>query len=229
MSLVKKEVTYLNKDFAQFRQNLVNFTKTYFPDTYGDFNETSPGMLFMEMASYVGDVLSFYTDTSFQESILSTANERMNIMELSHLFGYKPRTNTPATCKLSVYHIVPSKGSGTNTEPDMRFTLNIAAGMTVRTDNNIIYRTIEPIDFAQDPEITVYSLDSNGDPANYLFKKYVQVVSGTVKTESFLFNNPKPYDKIVLPDTDVMDIVSIRDSAGNYWHEVDYLAQDYNV
>ena len=66
--LVKKDVKYLNKDFAQFRQNLINFAKNYFPDTYQDFNESSPGMMFMEMSSYVGDVLSYYTDASFKES-----------------------------------------------------------------------------------------------------------------------------------------------------------------
>lgn len=226
MSIVKKDVRYLNKDFAQFRQNLINFTKTYFPDTYGDFNESSPGMMFMEMASYVGDVLSFYTDTSFRESILSLAHERKNVMELAQLFGYKPRNRTPATCTLSVYHLVSSIGSGANIEPDMRQALSVEAGMVVNSENNIEFRTVEPIDFRVDPEITVYDLDSNGDPVNYLLKKHVQVVSGTVRTESFQFNDPKPYEKIVLPDDDVVDIVSIVDTSNNTWREVDYLAQD---
>jgi hypothetical protein len=226
MSIVKKDVRYLNKDFAQFRQNLINFTKTYFPDTYGDFNESSPGMMFMEMASYVGDVLSFYTDTSFRESILSLAHERKNVMEMAQLFGYKPRNRTPATCTLSVYHLVSSIGSGANIEPDMRQALSVEAGMVVNSENNIEFRTVEPIDFRVDPEITVYDLDSNGDPVNYLLKKHVQVVSGTVRTESFQFNDPKPYEKIVLPDDDVVDIVSIVDTSNNTWREVDYLAQD---
>ena len=78
----------------------MNFAKNYFPDTYQDFNESSPGMMFMEMASYVGDVLSYYTDTSFRESLLSTAQESSNVLMLSQLFGYKPRLNSPATCKL---------------------------------------------------------------------------------------------------------------------------------
>ena len=230
MTLVKKDVTYLNKDFAQFRQNLINFTRTYFPDTYGDFNETSPGMLFMEMASYVGDVLSFYTDTSFRESILSTAKETGNIAELAQLFGYKPGNRTPSTVMLSVYHLVPSIGSGTNTEPDMRRALTLAAGMRVKTaaSNNraIEFRTTEPVDFGTNPEITVYDLDSNGDPANYLLKKTVQAVSGTQKTLAFNFANPKPYDKIVIPDTDIIDIISVSDSSGKSWNQVDYLAQD---
>lgn len=226
MSLVKKEVRYLNKDFAQFRQNLINFTKTYFPDTYGDFNETSPGMMFMEMASYVGDVLSFYTDTAFRETMLTSAQERRNVMELSHLYGYKPRNRTPATCMLSVYHLVSSIGSGATIEPDMRQALSIAAGMIVRSENGIEFRTTEPIDFAVDPEITVYDLDSNGDPVNYLLKKTVQVVSGTVQTQTFQFNDPKPYEKIVLPEADVVDIISIYDSSNNRWRQVDFLAQD---
>jgi hypothetical protein len=226
MSLVKKDVTYLNKDFAQFRQNLINFTKTYFPNTYGDFNETSPGMLFMEMASYVGDVLSFYTDTSFRESIISSARERRNIMELSHLFGYKPRNRTAATCTVSIYHLVNSIGTGAATEPDMRQALVLDSGAEVLTDNGTVFRTIETVDFQNNPEITVYDLDSNGDPANYLLKKYVQVVSGEVETLDYVFNNPKPYDKIVIPNENVLDIISITDSAGNTWREVDYLAQD---
>ncbi len=73
--LVKKDVKYLNKDFAQYRQNLINFAKNYYPKTYQDFNESSPGMMFIEMTAYVGDVLNYYTDQSFRESLLSTARE----------------------------------------------------------------------------------------------------------------------------------------------------------
>ena len=126
-NLIKKDVKYLNKDFSQFRQNLINFTKNYFPDTYQDFNESSPGMMFVEMASYVGDVLSYYTDNSFKESMLSTAEESSNVLMLSQLFGYKPRLNSPATCKLDIFQLVPSIGSGANSLPDYRYALNVNA------------------------------------------------------------------------------------------------------
>ena len=75
----KKDVTYLGKDFGQFRKNLIDFTKQYFPNEYKDFNESSPGMLFMEMASYVGDVLSYYADSNLKESLLAFAEERPNV------------------------------------------------------------------------------------------------------------------------------------------------------
>ena len=118
--LVKKDVKYLNKDFAQFRRNLINFTKTYFPNTYNDFNESSPGMMFLEMSAYVGDVLSFYTDAQAKESLLSKAEERYNLYQLAAMNGYKPKTFTPALVKLDTYQLVPAIGVGTNARPDMK-------------------------------------------------------------------------------------------------------------
>ena len=117
-NLIKKDVKYLGRDFAQFRQNLINFAKNYFPDTYQDFNDTSPGMMFMEMAAYVGDVLSYYTDQSFKETLLSSADESANILTLAQLFGYKPRLNSPATCKLDVFQLVPAINSGAEAEKE---------------------------------------------------------------------------------------------------------------
>ena len=103
--LVKKEVNYLGRDFRDIRQNLIDFTKTYFPQTFNDFNESSPGMMMLELSSYVGDVLSYYTDTSFRESLLNSAQEESSILALSHLFGYKPKLNSPATCKLDIFQL----------------------------------------------------------------------------------------------------------------------------
>ena len=224
--LIKKDVKYLNKDFAQFRQNLINFAKNYFPNTYQDFNESSPGMMFIEMASYVGDVLSYYTDTSFRESLLSSAQESSNILMLSQLFGYKPKLNSPATCKLDVFQLVPAKGSGGSEAPDMQYALTVAAGMQVATREGQLYHTEEPLDFNQDPEITVYEINSSGDVARYLLKKQINIISGELVTLEFSFDSPKPYDKIILPEDNVIDILEVKDSNGNKWHEVDYLAQD---
>ena len=226
MSLMKKEVKYLNKDFAQFRNNLINFTKNYFPNTYSDFNETSPGMMFMEMSSYVGDVLSYYTDTAFRESILSLAQERSSVITLSKLYGYDARNFSAATAVVDVYQLVPAVGTGTDIQPDMRYALSIATGMTMTSETNILYRAVEPVDFNNNPEVSVYELDSSGNIARYLLKKQVNVVSGEVRTAQFVFTDPKAYDKIVLTQDNVIDIISIKDSSGNTWREVDYLAQD---
>jgi hypothetical protein len=234
MDLVKKDVKYLNKDFAQFRQNLITFAKQYYPNTYNDFNESSPGMMFIEMASYVGDVLSFYADQSFRESVLSSALEESNVLMLSQLFGYKPKLNTPAIVDLDVYQLIPAIGTGINARPDFRYCLNIRQGMQVATDSAtapIKFRTIQDVDFTfssslNPTDISVYEIDGSGNVQYYLLKKSVQAISGEIKTSTFTFGDPKPYDKIALQENNVLDIISVTDDDGNTWYEVDYLAQD---
>jgi hypothetical protein len=231
MEIVKKDIKYLNKDFGQFRSNLINFAKNYFPDTYSDFNESSPGMMFIEMASYVGDVLSYYSDQSFRESILNEAQENSSVLKLAQLFGYQSQLNSPARTQLDVYQLLPAIGTGDNAMPDYRYALNINSGMEVTSLAGVDFRSIEPVNFrtsgSNDPiDISVYEIDASGNVQYYLLKKSVPIVSGKVKTATFTFGDPKAYDKIVLPDTNVLDIISIVDNRGNTWNQVDYLAQD---
>jgi hypothetical protein len=231
MSLPKKDVRYLNKDFAQFRQNLINFAKNYYPDTYQDFNESSPGMMFIEMASYVGDVLSYYTDQSYRETLLSSVQEEGNAVQLAQLFGYSPKMGTPANVKLDVYQLVPAIGSGDSARPDYRYALSIQKEMEVTGDHGKVFRTLQPIDFNQNTnysptDISVYEIDTGGNVQYYLFRKQVTAVSGEIVEETFEFGDPKPYDKIVLSNDNLLEIIDIVDSNGNKWYQVDYLAQD---
>ena len=136
MALVKKDVKYLNKDFSQFREKLVNFAKTYFPDTYTDFNETSPGMMFIEMTAYVGDVLSLYIDNQLRESMLLHAEEPQNVYDIAQALGYKPNPSAAATTTLDVFHLVPAIGSGVNIRPDFNYALELQEGMTVKSTEN---------------------------------------------------------------------------------------------
>ena len=231
MDLVKKDVKYLNKDFAQFRQNLINFAKQYYPDSYQDFNESSPGMMFIEMASYVGDVLSYYSDQSFRESLLSSATEEANILQLAQMLGYRPTLNAPAVVDLDVFQLVPAIGTGDDAKPDTRYALSIQSGMRVSSETGVAFRTLEQVDFSQDTttsplDISVYEVDTSNNVIYYLYKKTVKAVAGEVKTLTFDFQDPKPYDKIILPDTNVLDIVSVTSDTGNKFYQVDYLAQD---
>ena len=115
-----KDISYLGKDFRQFRKNLIDFTKQYFPNTYTDFNESSPGMMFMELASYVGDVLSYYADNNLKESLLTQASERGNIFDIAKTLGYTAKNSVPAYVTLDVYQLVPSIGTGDDVRPDYR-------------------------------------------------------------------------------------------------------------
>ena len=229
----KKEISYLGKDFGQFRKNLIDFTKQYFPDTYTDFNESSPGMIFIEMASYIGDVLSYYADSNLKESLLEQASERANIFDLAKSLGYTPKNAVPAYATMDVFQLLPAIGSGASIAPDYNYALSIKPGFQVKQEDGAAeFRTLDSVDFAysssSDPtEVTVYETDDATNlPVYYLLKKTVKAVSGTVKTSQFTFNSPIAYDKIVLSDTNIIEIVSIEESDGDNWYEVPYLAQD---
>ena len=230
----KKEVSLIGRDFSGFRKNLVDFAKQYYPNTYNDFNESSPGMMFIEMASYVGDVLSYYTDTQLRESIITQVKENSNLFQLAQSLGYKPKLYSPATTNLIVYQLVPAIGSGNNVRPDLDYTLKIKEGMQVSSTQNpnVVFSTTRKVDFAYsssfDPtEISVYQINENSDePVYYLFKKSVPVVSGEDKTSEFIFGSPTPYNKIKIEDVGIIDVVKIVDSDGDVWTKVDYLAQD---
>ncbi len=229
----KKEVRYLNRDFSTFKKALIDFSKVYYPNSYNDFNETSPGMMFIEMASYVGDVLSFYIDKQFKESLLPYAEERENVIDLIKTLGYKPKATTPSTVKLDIFQTVPSKTTdgGVTYFPDMDYALQLEGGLVARAQSNSTnFRTLDVVDFkyssSMDPtEITIYEYN-NTTPTLYLLKKQVEAVAGTLETESFTFGNAKKYDSRILLPTDLNEIISCTDSDGNSWYEVPYLAQE---
>jgi len=225
-----KDIKYLNKDFAQFRGNLIEFAKTYFPKTYSDFNESSPGMMFIEMASYIGDSLSYYIDDTLKESLMVHAEDIENVIALSQYLGYQPKITSPAVTTLSVYQLVPAIGTGVNNTYDTTYFLRIKEGFKVEsTLNNISFITRDVVDFSDetDREITVYERDSvNGEITFYLVKKYVQAISAEVKTAEFDFGSYQAFQTINLAETDVIDIYDVRDSNGNKWYEVPYLGQE---
>ena len=233
MAQVKKDIRYLNKDFSQFRANLIEFSKNYFPNTYNDFNESSPGMMFMEMASYVGDVLSYYTDNQLKESFLQFAGSRGNVLALAANVGYKQKNKIPATVDLDVFQLIPAKTTKTGKVPDWGYALTIQSGMIVKSEETEVeFRTLSLINFrvssSFDPtDISVYQVsDNDNTPEFYLLKKHVKAVSGQIVTKTYDFGSAKRFDKILIEDTNAIEVVSIIDSDLNEWTEVPYLAQD---
>ena len=143
-----KDIKYLNKDFVDFRNNLIEFAKTYFPKTYSDFNESSPGMMFIEMASYIGDTLSYYIDDTLKESLMVYAEDITNVIPLAQYLGYKPKVISPAVTTISVYQLVPSIGVGANNIPDINYYLRIREGMVLQSKtDSISFVTTEVVDF----------------------------------------------------------------------------------
>lgn len=223
-----RDIKYLNKDFAGFRQNLIEYAKTYFPKTYSDFNESSPGMMFIEMASYIGDVMGYYIDDTLKESLMLYAEDKENVLALAQYLGYKPKVTSPALVSLTVYQLVPAIGTGVNNRPDSKYYLRIKEGMVVQANSTgTMFRTTELLDFnvSDDREITIYS-KSGDEPNFYLIKKHVNAISAELRTIEKTFGSPEEFSKIDIADDNVIEIYDVRDSNGNKWYEVPYLAQE---
>ncbi len=226
----KKEVQYLGREFSDIRNNLMEFAKTYFPNTYNDFNESSPGMMFIEMAAYVGDVLGFYIDNQYRESLLHAAEEKKNIYKIAQSFGYEPKLSSPATaiCDFSVE--VPSLQVGETYQPDLDYAPILAGDSTFSSTNGTTFRLADDINFKvssslDNMDIRVSKFDET-TPTHFTLTKKGICKSGTKVSQTFTFGNATKFDKIILSNNKVIDIISITDSKEDKWYEVPFLAQD---
>lgn len=231
VTAVPKEIRYLNRTFLDFKSDLITFTKQYYPTTWTDFNESNPGMIMLELASYVGDVLSFYIDNQFKENLLAYADEERNIINIAQAFGYKPKVIVPAVTELLISQIVPAKDASEGYIPDAKYMLKIDKNSTFSSTGEVVvsFRSVEMLDFSDATNRTIqpYQIDDNTlEITTYLITKPVKVMAGQLKTESFTFGDPSKFSSIVLADPDVTNISKVTDSEGNVWYEVDYLAQD---
>ena len=229
----RRNIQYINKDFTELRASLIDYARTYFPTTYNDFSPASPGMMFMEMAAYVGDVLSFYLDNQIQETFLQYARQTNNLYELAYMFGYKPSVTQVATTYIDFYQQVPAKLSGSEYIPDFDYALYITPNSTVTqtTVNKVPFLIQDPIDFSVsssgDPtSITVYQV-SGDTPTYFLLKKTRKAISATINSTQFTFTAPVPFDTVEITGDQIIGILDIiDDNTGDKWYEVDYLGQE---
>jgi len=226
------DIKYYDKDFTSLRQDLINYARTYFQNTYVDFSPSAPGNMFIEMAAYVGDVLSFYTDNQLQEALLLYTQERKNIIALAYALGYRPKVTTASTVTLDVYQQLPTTGAP-NYLPDWKYTFKIAENSVIKSTSNpgTTFLTEDLVDFgfssSFDPtSITIYQYDNLGNPQFYLLKKQIKAHSGQIRTTSFSFTNPTQFPTVTINDSNIIQILGMTDSDNNQWYEVPYLAQD---
>jgi hypothetical protein len=228
------DIKYLNKDFSNFKNELIEYAKSYYPTVYNDFSQASPGSMFIEMASYVGDVLSFYLDNQLQETFLQYAKQKNNLYTMAYMLGYRPKVTSAAIADLDVYMQVGVVGASGNKTPDWTNAITIQPGMQVKSNvsNNVSFYVPNKVDFtissSLDPtDVSVYLTDGSGNPTKYLLKKKTQAISGQVKTTTATFGAAKRYATVNIQDSDIISVLKVVDSNSNTWYEVPYLAQDY--
>jgi hypothetical protein len=216
--MAEKNISYLNKNFTQFRASLIEFAKNYFPNTYTDFSEASPGTMFIEMASYVGDVLSFYTDTQIQENFVLTAVEKQNLLNMAYSLGYRPKSSYASVAAVDFYQIVPISSG----QPDLRYALTVPENTQLQSiSTGIKFLTVDRVDFSDTGSVTISLYDSG----NYLFKKSVRAISAEVLSTNFTFGAPQKFTSVELNEPNFLQILQVTGSNSSIWYEVPYLAQ----
>ena len=232
MADLKRDIRYIDRDFNEFRNSLINYSKTYFPNTYNDFTDTSTGMLFMEMASYVGDVLSFYLDNQIQETFIQKARQQENLYQMAYLLGYKPKVTTVASVEIDFYQQVPSRLEGGVYVPDFNYAMIIPENtqITSNLDGTQNFLIEDVIDFSAsgslDPTTTSVYQISGTTPTYYLLKKTRKAISATINTTTFTFAASKRFDTRNVAASNIISVLDVKDSDDNTWYEVPNMAQE---
>jgi hypothetical protein len=226
----ERDIKYVNKDFNDFRTQLIEYAKNYFPNTYNDFSPTSPGMMFIEMAAYVGDILSFYQDSQLQETYLTYAKDPKNLYSLAYMMGYRPKTTGVSTVDIQISQRV---GVDLNYLPDWGQSAIIPSTYTLTsTDSSqtqfIIDRRVDfSFSSSYDPtDVIINSIDNSNNPEEYLLRKKASAYSSEIKSTTFTIGPAEKFKTITISDNNIVGILDIVDSAGNYWYEVPFLGQD---
>lgn len=233
----KRNIRYLNRDFESFKRDLIEHLRIYFPDTVQDFNESSVGIMFTELASFIGDNMSFYLDKRVNESFLETAIEARNILKHAKQLGFKPFGKTAAAGVTDAYLKVPARTINQRVVPDMRYAGIIKKGAKLKSKSGKTYETLVDIDFntvwngsGNPPSSLVAVGDRDGQtkqPTTFVLKKTgVDIKAGETKTTTFSIGAYQSFKRLTISEDDVLEVLNVTDSDANTWYEVDYLAQD---
>ena len=222
------KIQYTDKNFSNLRGQLVELAKNYYPDTYNDFSATSPGMMFIEMAAYVGDILSFYQDSQIQETFLQYAQDPGNLYSMAYMMGYKPKMTSASTVELEITQRVAATGS--TFEPNFKQAAKIQNNLVASAGDQSFY-TDRPIDFSfsssyEPTSVTIYSLDNDEEPAEYVLNKKIKAKSGTIVTKLETIGSSQKFLTLTINDTNIIGVLDIVDDNGNTWYEVPYIGQD---
>ena len=224
MAKKKIPISYTNRDFNSIKAALTEHARRYYPDTYKDFNEASFGSLMLDTVSYVGDMLSFYLDYQANESFLETAIEKENIINLSRNMGYRYSDAVSAYGECDFFVTIPSTAAA----PDLSYAPVLRAGAEVSSIAGGIYTLIEDVDFSDPNNLVVVSSvdDATGAPTNFAIKATGQIRSGFVEERFIEVGEFNRFQKITVDAENISEVVSVEDSEGHRYYEVEHLSQD---
>jgi hypothetical protein len=222
----KRPINYTSRDFDSIKEDLVNYAKRYYPTTFKDFSEASFGAMMLDLVAYVGDQLSFYTDFQANESYMDSAIQYGNVLRMARVLGYKMPGSARSTGQVAFYISVPVNTATRG--PDVAYMPILQAGTLLQSTSNAPFTLVEDVDFTNpNNEVTVSQVDNTtGNPTFFAIKAYGTVISGQQYRDTFIIGDYMRFRNIELKRKNITEVMSVKDSQGNEYYEVDYLTQD---
>jgi len=219
-------IKYTSRDFNSIRNDLIEYAKRYYPDSFKDFNEASFGAMMVDSVAYIGDMLSFYLDYQANESFLTTAHEYNNIIKHGKALGYKINSVPSSYGIVTLFIRVPAAPSGFG--PDTSFIPTLRRGTLFGATNGSTYMLTNDVNFADPRNETVVAVvnETNGQPSEYAIRAYGEIVSGRYNVQTFKVGEFTKFRRIDLRDSNLTEVISVVDSSGREYFEVDYLSQN---
>lgn len=220
-------IDYTARDFESIRLRLIDHAKKYYPNTFQDFSEGSFGSLLVDMVSYIGDQLSLYLDHSVNETFLVTANQYSNLLKIGQQMGYKFDPTPAASGPVTLYVTLPVDSTGQL--PDLRYAPILKAGSVFSSINGAQFTLTVDVDFGNRGEtkyLVIEEDEETGQPTLFGAESYGLVVSGRARLESFRITEHQPFLRLELAEENVSEVISVTDSEGREYYQVEYLTQD---
>jgi len=219
-------INYLSKEFADIRSDLIQLAQRYYPDQFQDFSESSFGAMMVDAVAYVGDQLSLYLDYNVNESFLDTAFERANIERHGRILGYKAAGRPSTYGTVALYIMVPAEIVGLG--PDSNYIPQLKRGSSFGSDTGLVYILTENVNFNNPANdfIAARVDEITGTPTHYAIKAYGNVVSGQLGVKKLTIGAYEKFKRVKLGAGNIVEVISVFDTEGNEYFEVDYLAQD---
>jgi hypothetical protein len=223
----KKEIVpidYTSREFTSIRKDLEEYARVYYPDTVKDFSDAGFASLMLDTVSYVGDMLSFYLDYNVNESFMSTAIEYGNVLKHAEQMGYKIPGPGAAFGQIALYILAPAAGAGLG--PDAAYCPVLRRGSRFTSDSGATYVLIDDVDFADPNNEVVVAESVDGAASRYAIKTYGQIMSGELEQVILDVGEFEKFLRLEVPIDNITEIISVFDSEGHPYFEVDYLTQN---
>ena len=222
--MAQQKISYTVRDFAAIRQELINYTKTYYPDLIDNFNDASVFSVFLDLNAAVADNLHYHIDRSIQETVLQYAQQRSSVYNIARTYGLKIPGQRPSVALVDFSITVPAFGD----KEDERYLGILRRGSQVNGSGQV-FETVYDVNFASPfnnegfpNRLKIPNFDSNGNLLNYTITKRETVVNGITKVFKRVItpNDVRPFFEFFLPEKNVLGVTAIIQREGTAYSNV---------